>query len=577
MSNSQIVISPATKRNWSRLATDVSGRLKHRANKSKSEKYVRPDDYVCDDRLKDLLLQIECSPYSIEEIFVCLCAQKIRAIHNRNVDKFLTEYRCAVDVGIHVPDSIISDTATDWLGYLYQASTPEGQRNMIGQYYTNRSIVSKMLAGVCLSSNQTVLDPCCGSGSFLMNVGAESLSQLYGVDIDRIAVMIAKANLIAIYPNDTIYPQLYCEDYLDNSLFAVSNLPSKRFDFIFTNPPWGVSKSQKYLSDDINSGERSSLFFTKAFKQLKSNGRMVFLLPTSLLRVKNHKDFRSFVLQNTKIDSISMYSERFSGVYTDFFSLSVIKQNPNGVQSYVVYDKGTQIQLSQHVHSDITEIETICVEESEILSKIESNGSYNLSKSIWALGVVTGNNKEKLKKEPKIGYEVIYTGKDIQKYTLKSPTNYILYNRSQLQQCAKDEVYRATEKLVYKFISNTLCFAYDNSSSLFLNSANILIPNIEGMSIKTVLAFLNSDVFSYYYRKKYTDIKVLKSNLVELPFPKISEQQDIEITQMVDSVIQGDTQALKNLNDYIFSLYDFTSSMIDTIKKCIYGDIETAA
>lgn len=38
-------------------------------------------------------------------------------------------------------------------------------------------------------------------------------------------------------------------------------------------------------------------------------------------------------------------------------------------------------------------------------------------------------------------------------------------------------------------------FAYDDTSSLFLNSANILIPNIPGMSTKTVLAFLNSSLY----------------------------------------------------------------------------------
>ena len=196
--------------------------------------------------------------------------------------------------------------------------------------------------------------------------------------------------------------------------------------------------------------------------------------------------------------------------------------------------------------------------------------------SIWALGIVTGDNKNKIKTH-KLGsdYEVIYTGKDVGKYTLAIPTKYIKYDRSQLQQCAKDDIYRCQEKLVYKFISKTLCFAYDNNSSLFLNSANILIPKIDGMSIKTVLAFLNSDIFAYYYKKKYLDIKILKNNLLTLPFPKITSLQDKEITQLVDLVLNGDRRAIESINEYIFSIYSLTTNMKNEIKNEIYGNTST--
>lgn len=171
-------------------------------------------------------------------------------------------------------------------------------------------------------------------------------------------------------------------------------------------------------------------------------------------------------------------------------------------------------------------INVLSSEDIKILEKVKSLGKYNLGQSDWALGVVTGDNKNKLKKNYSVGYEKIYTGKEILPYRLKTPTNYILYDRKQLQQVAKDEYYRAKEKLVYKFISNKLVFAYDDSGSLFLNSANILIPNIPNMSVKTVLAFLNSELYQYMYIVLFSEIKVLKGNLIELPFPQISSEMD---------------------------------------------------
>ena len=269
-----------------------------------------------------------------------------------------------------------------------------------------------------------------------------------------------------------------------------------------------------------------------------------------------------------------MFNDRFNGVFTDFFSITASCQDTVVEQKYFVKKNEQVIRIDKHIIGEETEIELNASDEQEILAQIEARGNDNLSNSIWALGVVTGDNKNKLKKEQEKGYEAIYTGKDIGKYCLKSPSNYILYDRAQLQQCAKDEYYRCPEKLVYKFISKSLCFAYDNSLSLFLNSANILIPCIQGMSIKTVLAFLNSELFSYYYSKKFSDIKILKGNLMTLPFPKVSCQQDADISGLVNRVLEGESHLSDTINDYIYSLYGFSPSIVKKIKTDIYGNID---
>ena len=129
------------------------------------------------------------------------------------------------------------------------------------------------------------------------------------------------------------------------------------------------------------------------------------------------------------------------------------------------------------------------------------------------------------------------------------------FNRADFQQCAKDEFYRAKEKLVYKFVSSRLCFAYDDKQRLFLNSANILIPEIEGMSVKTVLAFLNSSLFNFLYVKRFGDLKILKGNLCALPFPRISNETDQRLSALVDEALKGNTDAPKEIDRVVFSLY----------------------
>lgn len=575
MNDNSLLISNGTQRNWSRLSFSHHDKLTSRANKSRSGKRIKPNSYICGENLDIVISQIENSQHTCHDIFTYLCHQKLSHLSSQtNAERFLSEYQLRTDVSINVPENILSDTQNDWLGYLYQACTTEGKRNLQGMYYTNEEVVRKMLHDVDLDNcGVTFLDPCCGTGAFLMNANSRSLSQLYGVDNDDIAVMIAKANLIALHPDDNTYPQIYCEDFLEDSMFVQSKIQDLRFDYIYTNPPWGVSRVNAYSSAIIKSKERSSLFFTKAYMLLKANGRMSFLLPSALLKVKVHQDFRSFVLSKTTITKISLYKEKFNGVYTDFFSISITKQQPQELQTYYVSRGSNLVKMVAPISEGQTEIAICSSEENDILKKIKSLGCYNLGNSIWALGIVTGDNKNKIKKcKLSEAYEAIYTGKDVGKYTLATPANYIKYDRSQLQQCANDGIYRCKEKLVYKFISNKLCFAYDNNSRLFLNSANILIPKIEGMSIKTVLAFLNSDIFAYYYRKSYLDIKILKNNLIALPFPQITPQQNDEITQMVDLVLNGDKKAIERINEYITSIYSLTANMKTEIKKELYGN-----
>ena len=210
----------------------------------------------------------------------------------------------------------------------------------------------------------------------------------------------------------------------------------------------------------------------------------------------------------------------------------------------------------------------LCDEDIAILNKAKRIGKYNLSDSMWALGIVTGDNKNKLFAEPGVQREKIYTGREIESYRLKCAKNYIVYDPKNLQQTAKEEIYRADEKLVYKFISDRLVFAYDDSGALFLNSANILIPKIPGMSVKTVMAFLNSELYSYFYRKLFGEVKVLKGNLINLPFARIDSSLNEKTDRLAERVIHEVSDDVEEeLQSLIYQVFEMTESEIKHIKS----------
>jgi hypothetical protein len=117
-------------------------------------------------------------------------------------------------------------------------------------------------------------------------------------------------------------------------------------------------------------------------------------------------------------------------------------------------------------------------------------------------------------------------------------------------------LYRSKEKIIYKFITKKLAFAYDDRQSLTLNSANLLIPHIDGMSIKVVLAFLNSTVFQYLFEKKFSTHKVLRSDLEQMPFPEVSRDMHDKIEKLVNLILQShDETSMRQLDQIIFSCF----------------------
>ena len=568
MTESKIFISKATQRNWDKLKSSKTDRLTRRANKSRSQKIITPEGYVMAASLPRFVEDLREACYPINDLIFSLCALYVE--HNRvneaNRKRFLEEYAHYQRIELEVPRQILKNRQDDWIGFVYQSLTAEGHRILKGLYYTKPVIVNEMLSDIRILSGEKLLDPCCGSGIFLLKVQHAQMEQLYGIDNDPLAVMIAKANLMVKYNESQVYPQIYQMDFL---LHAASALGDLRFDYIVTNPPWGTEKGKLHASEIVQSKEKASLFFTESFKFLNQNGIQHFLLPSSVLKIKVHADLRRFVTHETRMESLKCYRERFKGVFTDFVSLKVSKKPIFGKQNYVVYGANNEVSRKEFVprEDDFCAIPMLNDRDEAIMNKVERMRHDDLSHSRWALGIITGNNARVLKDRPRKGLEPIYTGKDISKYNLKKASRYIKYNRADFQQCAKDEFYRAKEKLVYKFVSSHLCFTYDDKQQLFLNSANILIPEVEGMSVKTVLAFLNSSLFNFLYVKRFNDLKILQGNLSTLPFPKITAEQDEKLSALVDCALSGDKEAPKEIDSLIYSLYGFDSEEIGLITQ----------
>jgi hypothetical protein len=134
---------------------------------------------------------------------------------------------------------------TDVLGGIFRRIIDPEERHKFGQHYTNEDLVDVVNAFCVRHAEDNVLDPTCGSGSFLVRAyqrkawlkqdfrlthcavtHQDRLAQLYGVDISVFAAHLATLNLAARDINDEEnYPRIRRGNFFEVAAEAVKNKP----------------------------------------------------------------------------------------------------------------------------------------------------------------------------------------------------------------------------------------------------------------------------------------------------------------------------------------------------------------
>jgi predicted RNA methylase len=501
---------------------------------------------------------------------------------NKNIEKVILEWQEKIgrinlsnlQELLNIEDVFSSDS----LGVLYQSLLDEGKKSQGGSYYTPKTLIDDVVKDLSsqIKKGSKVLDPCCGTGQFLVAF-SEHISNpllLWGYDIDPIAVQIAKINLVTSYPEIDFYPNIFVANSLREN-------PDGKFDIIATNPPWGYhfsieeSEILRKAYPNIISNEAFSYFLVRGTSLLNDNGSLCYVLPEAITKIKQHRDVRGFLLSGSAIKSIKHLGNVFSKVLSPVITLTV--QKTNGLQNEIeVTQKDglmSKIKQSRFLSNSDYTFDTSITEKDELLiAKIYKNCFTTLKDNAdWALGIVTGNNSKFISTTKTDNNEKVLKGADIQKYTFNPATSFVKFTPDEFQQVAPVWKYRAKEKLIYKFISGELAFAYDDKQTLTLNSANILIPKIPEIPTKVVLVFLNSNIFQYLWKKKFNTVKVLRGDLELLPFPRIDDKTLAEIEKDVDSLLSGiERDKLEDeLNEFVFDAFGLTLDEKQYIKNFI--------
>lgn len=477
----------------------------------------------------------------------------------------------------------------DILGLLYISLKNIGNRKATGSYYTPTAVVKKLNDSLFCDEDITkssVLDPCCGTGNFILQLPDDfDYLNVYGNDIDSISIKIARINYALKYnisDKNIIFSHITESDYLSYST-------EKKYDYIIGNPPWGydytedekVSLRKRFKSAIGSSIESFDVFVEQALLNLHQNGVLSFVLPEAFLNVKAHMPIRQLLINSNSIQYIEFIGNAFDKVQCPCIILQVEHTNhPLSTVGLKINDGNRifTINTERIVSSDCFSF-TISDDEYSIINKIENvkNKVTLKDKATFALGIVTGNNKEYISSEKNITNEMVLKGSNLCKYRFHDTDNFIVFHPESFQQVAPTEYYRAEEKLLYRFICNQLVFAYDNRQTLSLNSCNVLIPKIPSLSIKYIMAILNSRMAQFYFRKQFNSVKVLRSHIEQIPIPNINKEAQDQLLTLVDSILcassETETIMLYEMIDSIVSdIFELSAEEYKLIKESMTGE-----
>ena len=510
---------------------------------------------------------------------------------------------------------VLGSIYEQYLGYILEKGKKRGavvessaQRKKMGIYYTPTYVsefIVKNTIGTVLGYTGserpvTVLDPACGSGSFLLAALKtlvdhyqaatfdEKISVLrksiYGVDLDPKAVEIAQFNLlIRILERRKILPVMDKNVMVGNSLVddrtvdphAVtwdSAFPAAAgnggFDVIVGNPPYvfgggsGISISEKdYFQQKYDSGHRKlnlfSLFFERSIKLLRPGGFMGFIVPNTLLRVTSYEDTRKYILENTRVVGIVNLE---AGVFEDVTAATVIiilqklrRGETTAGHMVKVYERldSQPFEKSQAsfdkaaMHIFDLEVEGT---GGDIYGKL-AKGSVPLGTICKEMifGVVITKNFDEVVADKKRGeaYKKFLEGRDIGRYEINFDNKYLRYERKLLHRPRTPEIFEADEKILVQRISGgkrPLKAAYDDQQYYDKESINNIILGDEKYSPKYILALMNSKLFSWYYASKFSlestlTVNVSKAYLEQLPVKVVDDVTQSKIVAMVDRML----------------------------------------
>ena len=239
------------------------------------------------------------------------------------IGTIFTKAQNKIDKPVYLKKVITMIDEEDWLlegdvkGAIYESileRNGQDKKSGAGQYFTPRPLIKAMVDCTHPKITETVCDPACGTGGFLLAAFDYMKNQsqdkekreflrneaLSGTDNTALVVTLASMNLY-LHGIGTDRSPIICADSLEKQ-------PEKLFDVILANPPFGTrpAGSVDIQRDDfITETKNNQLnFLQHIMMSLRNGGRAAVVLPDNVLFEGSGEAIRRKLLTDFNLHTI---------------------------------------------------------------------------------------------------------------------------------------------------------------------------------------------------------------------------------------------------------------------------------
>lgn len=384
------------------------------------------------------------------------------------------------------------------------------------------------------------------------------------------------------------------------------------FDAIVGNPPYVFTRDggfleivkdyykKNYFEEKLKTnktrGSQSgkanlyALFLLKGKNIINKKGILSYIIPNTFLRTTVYETTRKSILDENNIFEIVDLKD---GVFKDVTaSTIIITIGRNDDENIKVIDNPKSISFIIKEYHIVNKkvfknspnlVFNILSNEKEQLLKnklISANDKLSNYVSVFN-GIATFKDKQGISKtKENENFKKILTGKDISRYSYEWKGLYIEYIREKLLRARDEKIFNMPEKLIMQRIGGILVSTIDVEQYYTYNSVNnLLLKGNTNISLKFILAILNSKLLIFYYKKFVSNnssltVNISKTLLDELPIPKITpENQQLhdDLVKLVEQMLKAKKEEQSAQSDHEKNLYkNLTESLDYKINNLVY-------
>lgn len=428
----------------------------------------------------------------------------------------------------------------------YEHSLDDSHKKNNGIFYTDLELAKLIVRYLEIDVEAFVIDPCCGTGSFLYAAQTLGCKNLYGADVDGGAVKICKSYVGTknVRKLDTISAK--GQDIL--KALKVKD----RFDYVIGNPPY-CTLGKNFVSDSLDytfwrevKDSGNNLFVAalyRAFELADDEGIISFIVPKNFLHVQCYSYFRRKILHSKSIISIVDIGAYFPYVRGEQVILTL--KNKFTVDSTIRIKKlsGNEFIDCCEVAQSFYRDEIILFENTReygIYTKLESN--YMKFSDICTGYVGRGKSEA----------QDAVSGKDIRKFGFK--TRKVPYKGDKV---FIQNIYSAESGIIASFAG----------SELEAGSTVTVFTDGDENMCRYMVGILHSRLCNYYLLKfcfnnsrltMHTDAKYLK----RIPLVRGSEILFSQIVNLVKAIERTEYMSevwflmVESLNQLVYKVYN---------------------